>query len=272
VATFAIGDIQGCMESLRALLARIDYRPGRDRLWLTGDLVNRGPRSLEVLRWARGEGDGVVTVLGNHDLHLMARAAGATDRRPRDTLDPVLNAPDRDELIDWLRGRPLLVREGRLLMVHAGLLPDWSIAEAEELARDAEEELRGPRWAALVAEWRRAPSAWRPGLPPGPRRALALSAMASLRMVTADGAMRRDFNGPPSEAPPGCVPWFDHPGRRSRDARVIVGHWAALGLLLRDDVVALDTGCVWGGRLTALRLDDDAVVQQPSLEVRGRAA
>src|SRR6266545_78760 len=125
VAHYAIGDIQGCLESLLGLLARIDYRAGRDRLWLTGDLVNRGPRSLEVLRWARAQGDSAALVLGNHDLHLMARAAGVAEKRPRDTLYPVLGAPDRDDLIDWLRGRPLLLREGRLVMVHAGLLPDW---------------------------------------------------------------------------------------------------------------------------------------------------
>jgi bis(5'-nucleosyl)-tetraphosphatase (symmetrical) len=267
VPDYAIGDIQGCMESLRALLARIDYQPGRDRLWLTGDLVNRGPRSLEVLRWARDQGESALVALGNHDLHLLARAAGVADRRPRDTIDDVLAAPDRDELVDWLRCRPIVVRDGRLLMVHAGLLPAWSIEQVEGLAREIEAELRGPSWAALLSEWRGAPSSWRPELAPGRRRALALSAMASLRTVTRDGAMRRDFNGQPDEAPPGCVPWFDHPDRRWRgEARVVFGHWAALGLLLRDDVAALDTGCVWGGKLTALRLDDGAVFQQPALE------
>ncbi len=254
------------MESLRALLARIDYQPGRDRLWLTGDLVNRGPRSLEVLRWARAQGDSIDTVLGNHDLHLLARAAGVAQRRARDTIEDVLAAPDRDDLIEWLRHRALLVRDGDMLMVHAGLLPEWSPDQAVELARDLEAELRGPRWAALLGSWRGAPGSWRSELEPGVRRALALSAMATLRAVNAEGAMRRDFNGPPAEAPPGCVPWFDHPARRSREARVVFGHWAALGLLLRDDVAALDTGCVWGGKLTALRLDDGAVFQQPALE------
>jgi len=266
VPNYAIGDIQGCMESLRALLERIDYEPGRDRLWLTGDLVNRGPRSLEVLRWARDQGESAVVALGNHDLHLLARAAGVADRRRRDTIEDVLAAPDREDLVEWLRRRPLMAREGRVVMVHAGLMPAWSLEQAEDLAREAEEELRGQRWAALLAEWRGAPSAWRGDLAPGPRRSLALSAMATLRTVTRDGAMRRDFNGSPDEAPPGCVPWFDHPERRWRGARVVFGHWAALGLLLRDDVAALDTGCVWGGKLTALRLDDGAVFQQPALE------
>jgi bis(5'-nucleosyl)-tetraphosphatase (symmetrical) len=266
VPDYAIGDIQGCMESLRGLLARIDHDPSRDRLWLTGDLVNRGPRSLEVLRWVRGQGDRVVTVLGNHDLHLLARAAGVAGKRPRDTLDDVLAAPDRDELIDWLRQQPLLHRDGSRLLVHGGLLPAWSIADAEGLAREVEEVLRGPSWPSLLADWRASPGAWRADLAPPARRSLALSAMATLRAVTSDGAMRRDFNGPPSEMPPGCVPWFDHPARRSRGVRILFGHWAALGLLLREDVAALDTGCVWGQRLTALRLDDGALFQQPAVE------
>ncbi len=266
MSKYAIGDVQGCMESLRGLLARIDYEPDRDRLWLTGDLVNRGPRSLEVLRWARAQGSSVETVLGNHDLHLLARAVGVAPRRARDTIEDVLSAPDRDDLIEWLRHRPLLVRDEDRLMVHAGLLPEWTADEAEQLARELEAELRGPRWTALLSSWRGAPGSWRQDLDPGPRRSFALSAMATVRAVNAEGAMRRDFNGPPDEAPPGCVPWFDHPARRSRDVRVVFGHWAALGLLLRDDVAALDTGCVWGGKLTALRLDDGAVFQQPALE------
>jgi bis(5'-nucleosyl)-tetraphosphatase (symmetrical) len=266
VPDYAIGDVQGCLESLRALLARIDHDPARDRLWLTGDLVNRGPRSLEVLRWARDQGERLVTVLGNHDLHLLARAAGVAGKRPRDTLDDVLAAPDRDELIDWLRGRPLLHREGGLVLVHGGLLPDWSIEDAEELAREVEDGLRGPHWTGMLADWRASPAGWRADLAPAARRSLALTAMATLRAVTTDGAMRRDFNGPPAEMPAGCVAWFDHPARRSRGARILFGHWAALGLLLRDDIAALDTGCVWGKRLTALRLDDGALFQQPALE------
>ncbi len=263
---YAIGDVQGCMESLRALLERIDHDPARDRLWMTGDLVNRGPRSLEVLRWARAQGDSLVTVLGNHDLHLLARAAGVAPRRPRDTLDAVLAAPDRDELVEWLRRRPLLVREGDLVLVHAGLLPAWSVSDAESIARDLEGELAGPRWVALLADWRGAPAAWRRDLSPTARRALALTALATIRAVNGEGALRRDFNGAPDDMPAGCVAWFDHPARRSRDARVVFGHWAALGLLLRDDVAALDSGCVWGRQLTALRLDDGAVFQQPALE------
>lgn len=263
---YVIGDIQGCMESLHSLLERIGYQAGRDRLWLTGDLVNRGPRSLDVLRWARDQGDSALTVLGNHDLHFLARAAGVASKRPRDTLDEALAAPDRDELVDWLRRRPLLHREGPLVLVHAGLLPDWTVADAEDLARGLEADLAGPRWVELLSDWRGAPAAWRSDLSPNARRSVALTALVTLRAATLDGAMRRDFNGPPSEMPPGCVAWFDHPARRSKDHRIVFGHWAALGLLLRDDVAALDTGCVWGQRLTALRLGDGAIFQQQALE------
>jgi bis(5'-nucleosyl)-tetraphosphatase (symmetrical) len=261
---YAIGDVQGCWRSLSALLSAINYRPGLDRIWLCGDLVNRGPQSLEVLRWAMGQGDGVVSVLGNHDLHLLARAAGVRRARPRDTLDDVLSAPDRGALIEWLRARPLLHREGDDLLVHAGLLPAWSAADAEAQARDVEATLRGPRWTDLLGDWKRAPAEWRDDLAAGPRRALAVSAFSTLRCVSDSGAIDRDFNGAPADAPPGLVPWFDHPARRSRDVRVVCGHWAALGLLLRPDVAALDTGCVWGNVLTALRLDDGELFQTPA--------
>ena len=261
---YAIGDVQGCWRSLRALLDVIDHRPGSDRIWLCGDLVNRGPRSLEVLRWAMGQGDGVVTVLGNHDLHLLARAAGLRRARPRDTLDDVLMAPDRAPVIEWLRARPMVHREGGELLVHAGLLPAWSAADAEALAREVEATLRGPRRTDLLGAWKHAPAAWRGDLTPAERRALAVSAFATLRCVKEDGAMDRKFDGSPAEAPPGRVPWFDHPARASRDVRVVCGHWAALGLLVRPDLAALDTGCVWGNVLTALRLDDGALFQVPA--------
>jgi bis(5'-nucleosyl)-tetraphosphatase (symmetrical) len=265
VPHYVIGDIQGCMDSLTALLRRIEFRTERDRLWLVGDLVNRGPRSLDVLRWVKAQGDAVVAVLGNHDIHLLARAAGVDKPRPRDTLDDVLAAPDSAELIDWLRHRPLAWRERDLLLVHAGLLPDWPIDQAEELAREVEAELRGPSWTALLASRRKASRAWA-AQTGAARRALTLSAMTNLRMVTPSGAMQRDFNGHPSEAPTGTIPWYDHPRRRSRTTRILFGHWAALGLLLRDDIAALDTGCVWGNHLTALRLDDGKLFEQPALE------
>jgi len=261
VATYAIGDVQGCFEPLQRLLQRIAFDPDRDRLWLAGDLVNRGPGSLEVLRWARGLGPRLTAVLGNHDLHLLSAALGARPPKPRDTLEPVLSAPDRDELLAWVRGLPLLHREGDRVMVHAGLLPAWSVAEAEELAREAEAAIRGPGLADLLAGLGDAPSAWSPDLPPAARVRLTIVALTRLRTCTADGVIEPEFSGPPDGAPPGRLPWFEVPGRRSADATVVFGHWAALGLHRAPGVVGLDSGCVWGGALTAVRLEDEAVFQ-----------
>ena len=259
MATYAIGDVQGCWDNLRALLERVAPAAG-DRLWLTGDLVNRGPRSLEVLRWARDQGDRLVAVLGNHDLHLISCDRGVRKPRKGDSFHDVLEAPDCDELIAWLASRPLVHRDGEWLMVHAGLLPAWSAADAERLAGEVEATGLDD---ALLGSWRKAPRAWSGDLAADQRRALALSAFATLRCVDRAGAMDRDFDGPPDEAPPGLVPWFDHPARRSREVRIACGHWAALGLLIRPDLAALDSGCVWGGCLTAMRLEDGTLFQVP---------
>ena len=261
MATYAIGDVQGCWDNLEALLERIGPGPG-DRLWLTGDLVNRGPRSLEVLRWARDQGDRLVAVLGNHDLHLISCARGVRKPRKSDTFHDVLEAPDGEELVEWLAARPLVHREGDWLMVHAGLLPAWSAADAERIAREIAAAGLSDR---LLGSWRKAPRAWSGDLDEEDRHALAVAAFATLRCVDQAGAMDRDFDGPPGEAPPGLCPWFDHPARRSLDVKVVCGHWAALGLHLRPDLAALDSGCVWGGYLTALRLEDGAIVQVPGL-------
>jgi bis(5'-nucleosyl)-tetraphosphatase (symmetrical) len=267
MATFAIGDVHGCFETLRALLGRIGFSPRRDQLWMVGDLVNRGPRSLEVLRWAAEMGDRLVVVLGNHDLYLLARAAGIADRKRRDTLDGVLAAADRDELIAWLRTRPLFHREGDSVLVHAGLFPAWTVDRAEQLARETERRLRGPDGDRLLrsAIEKRA-DRWRDGLSGGARARVVLAAMARLRAVTAGGAMCADFSGSLAELPAGCLPWYAAPGRRSAEAQVIFGHWAALGLHLAPGVAAIDTGCVWGQSLTALRLDDGTVFQEPNRE------
>jgi bis(5'-nucleosyl)-tetraphosphatase (symmetrical) len=238
VALYAVGDVQGCFRTLERLLRRIRFDPGGDRLWLAGDLVNRGPRSLEVLRLARGLGESLVCVLGNHDVHLLGLALGVRPRKRADTLDAVLGAPDRDELVDWLRRRPLLHREDGRLLVHAGLQPAWTAAEAEDVARSLERRLRG-------------------------RDALALQTFTLLRTCARDGRPCRDFSGPPDEAPKGCHPWFTVPGRRAADTLVVCGHWAALGLRREGNVLALDTGCVWGGPLSAVRLDDGTLFQEP---------
>lgn len=264
MAVYAIGDVHGCYLTLRALLERCGFAPRRDRLWLVGDLVNRGPRSLEVLRWAAGI-DGLVAVLGNHDLYLLARAAGVAERKRRDTLDAVLEAADGDELVAWLRARPLLHREGDRVLVHAGLFPEWSVEDAERLARETEARLRGRGGDGLLLDsLTRHEGQWREGLGAGARARVALAGMARLRALTASGRMCSDFSGARAELPAGCLPWFEMPDRRSAGALVIFGHWAALGLWLAPGVAALDTGCVWGQALTALRLGDGAVFQEPN--------
>lgn len=255
MATWAIGDVQGCFETLRRLLGRIGGPPRGDRVLLVGDLVNRGPRSLDVLRWAAEAGGRVEAVLGNHDVHLLARAVGVAGAAPRDTLDEVLDAPDRDALLGWLRERPLLLRAGESVVVHAGLHPRWSVAEAEGLARRAEAELRSlaaPNALATIH-----------GRYDGPEHLLAARTMTRIRFCDASGEPAWGVSVPPAEAPRGLVPWFVAPDRKSAGTPVVFGHWAALGLLLRDDAVGLDAGCVWGRSLAALRLEDGRLEVEP---------
>jgi len=265
---YLIGDLQGCCDAFDRLLAEIDFSPSRDRLHVLGDLVNRGPRSLAVLRWAADrDEERVVAVLGNHDLHLLARAAGLAKERRRDTLEEVLAAPDRDDLLAWLRRRPLLHREGGYILVHAGLLPEWTVGEAEGLARQVEGEFRGDRADRLLGTLRdEPPGPWRDDLPGAARRRLALAAFTRLRTLVPGKGLCTDFSGPPEEAPDGCLPWFLVPKRQSRDATLLFGHWAALGYLRKEGIVALDTGCAWGRELTALRLDDGRVFQVAARE------
>jgi bis(5'-nucleosyl)-tetraphosphatase (symmetrical) len=266
MATYAIGDVHGCFETLRRLLRRIAFDRRRDRLWLVGDLVNRGPRSLEVLRWAVEQGDRLVVVLGNHDLHLLARAAGVAEVKRRDTLEAVLEAPDRDDLLLWLRNRPLVHREGEHLLVHAGLFPSWSPAGAERLAREVEERLRSDKASRLLAAIdQKTAERWRDDLAGHDRALAALAGFARLRTLDAEARMCPDFSGPPQTAPRGCRPWFSVPDRRSAGVTVLFGHWAALGLRLESGVAALDTGCAWGRELTALRLDDGRVFNEAAV-------
>lgn len=270
MAIYAIGDVQGCFITLERLLRRIDYDPGRDRLWLVGDLVNRGPSSLEVLRWAKSMGRSVIVVLGNHDLHLIARAEGLREPRKRDTFDDVLEAPDRDALLEWLIGRPLLHREGDFVLVHAGLLPQWSLEEAEALAWEAQEALRSRRRYPLLESFEESGTSprWGEDLKEPQRLRLVVDAFTRMRTLTSSGELCLDFDGPPRQAPEGCQPWFELCSFPPR-ATVLFGHWAALGLHLGRNAIGLDTGCAWGGSLTALRLEDRQVFQEPSELARG---
>lgn len=260
--TYAIGDIQGCYDEMRRLLDTIAFDPSSDRLWLVGDLVNRGTQSLEVLRYVRGLGDRVIVVLGNHDLHLLVVAAGVRKPHRGDTLDALLSAPDRDELLDWLRRQRLMHAGDGYAMVHAGLLPQWSIAQALALAHEVEAALRHFDYGEFLRHmYGNAPVQWHDGLTGFDRLRVIVNAMTRLRLCTPEGAMEFTHKTGLKGMPTGYLPWFDVPACASRETPVLFGHWAALGLLLRPDVLGLDSGCVWGRRLTALRLEDRRVFQ-----------
>lgn len=262
MAIYAVGDIQGCCDELVRLLDRIAFDPARDKLWLVGDLVNRGPGSLEVLRLVKSLGDSAITVLGNHDLHLLAVSTGAAELHRSDTLTPILDAPDRDELLYWLRHQRLLHAEDGYVLVHAGLLPGWTVKQAAKLAREVEAALRGDDYATFFARmYGNNPHGWDDGLTGYKRLRVITNALTRMRVCTPQGDMEFKFKGELHNIPEGYLPWFDVPGRASRDATVIFGHWSALGLMLRDDAVALDTGCLWGGPMTAIRLDDRELFQ-----------
>jgi bis(5'-nucleosyl)-tetraphosphatase (symmetrical) len=258
-----IGDLQGCLASLQQLLA--SARAG-DRLLFVGDLVNRGPQSLETLRFVRGLGDRATTLLGNHDLHLLAVAAGIRPQHHDDTLREILAAPDREELLDWLRARPLAHVEAGALFVHAGVLPPWTVENTLALAAEVEARLRAPDYRDFLATmYGNEPARWDDALTGADRLRCVINALTRLRFVAADGTMNLKIKEGAHAAPPGLVPWFDHPQRLTHPARgglpVVFGHWSTLGLLNRRDAVCLDTGCVWGGRLTAMNWPERAIVQ-----------
>jgi bis(5'-nucleosyl)-tetraphosphatase (symmetrical) len=255
VTRYAIGDVQGCDEELKKLLQLLRFSPDRDQLWFVGDLVNRGPASLSTLRRVRSLGDNAVVVLGNHDLHLLAVAFGADRKRRSDTLDEVLAAPDRDALLEWLLSRPLAHREGNDLMVHAGLVPQWSAATAVALAREVQQALATNPQALFAAMYGNEPARWREDLKGTDRLRFVINVLTRLRVCSAEGLANFSMKGEPPPPPSPLRPWFEIATRASRDSRIIFGHWSALGLVLRDGVVGLDTGCVWGGRLTAFDLD-----------------
>jgi len=255
VTRYAIGDVQGCDRELRALLKTIGFSADRDRLWFVGDLVNRGPDSLAALRLVRDLGDNAVVVLGNHDLHLLAVAFGTQRRRRSDTLDELLAASDRGALLEWLIARPLAYAEGSDLLVHAGVVPQWDLATTVALAGEVERALRRDPHALFAAMYGDEPDRWRDSLTGMERLRFTINVLTRLRVCTADGRVDLSVKGPPPPASSGLRPWFEHPRRRTRDARVIFGHWSALGLVQRPGVLGLDSGCVWGGELTAFDLD-----------------
>ncbi len=265
MATYAIGDVQGCRAELERLLVRVRFDPAVDRVWFVGDLVNRGPDSLGTLRLVRSLGDAAVTVLGNHDLHLLALALGVRRARRTDTVADVLRAPDRDELVAWLRTRPLAHREDGHLLVHAGLAPEWTAADALRLARVCEQVLAGdgaswllPRWRDAPARRFRADASWKEIV------VTTLTFLTQVRCLRGNATPDDTYSGPPDAAPRDLVAWYRFPGRRSARTTVVCGHWSALGLRIDRNLIALDTGCVWGGALTAVRIEDRAIFQIPA--------
>ncbi|MEQ1525788.1 MAG: symmetrical bis(5'-nucleosyl)-tetraphosphatase [Gallionella sp.] len=262
MAIYAIGDVQGCYTELVQLLEKIQFDSNHDQLWLVGDLVNRGPDSLAVLRLVKSLGESAVTVLGNHDLHLLAVAEGVAELHKSDTLDEILDAPDRDELLFWLRHRKLLHAEKDCVLVHAGLLADWSVTQAVALANEAEQALQGNHYVDLLAHmYGNQPNHWRDNLRGYDRLRVIINAFTRLRICTDSGEMEFKFKGETQDIPRGYRPWFDVPKRANSDTTIIFGHWSALGLLHQEKIIALDTGCLWGGALTAIRLEDREIFQ-----------
>jgi len=266
MATYAVGDIQGCYTELLRLLEQIRFDPTMDRLWLVGDLVNRGPDSVNVLRLIKSLGEAATTVLGNHDLHLLAVAEGAAELHRCDTLHDILDAPDRDELLAWLRAQRFLYVEGDFVLVHAGLLPSWTVAQAQQLAHEAEAALVGKHYRDFLMQmYGNHPDHWGDDLSGYQRLRVITNACTRMRVCTLRGEMEFKFKGTVQNVPEGYMPWFDVPGRASANATVVCGHWSALGLKITPRIIALDTGCLWGGALSAIRLEDRELFQVPSV-------
>jgi len=262
LAIYAIGDIQGCYNELQRLLEQFNFDPAQDHLWFVGDLVNRGPGSLEVLRLVKSLGDSAITVLGNHDLHLLAVSVGIGKLHSSDTLDGILNAPDREELLHWLRHQRLMHAEGGHVLVHAGLLPQWSVKQALALAREVESALRSGDYAVFLEKmYGNAPHGWEDDLQGYKRLRVIVNAFTRLRICTQQGEMEFKFKSEIKNIPAGYLPWFEVKNRRSVDATIIFGHWSALGLKVEPNIIALDTGCLWGGPMTAIRLEDRRLFQ-----------
>jgi bis(5'-nucleosyl)-tetraphosphatase (symmetrical) len=272
MARWAIGDVQGCCDELEELLARIRFSSDRDLIWFVGDLVNRGPYSLRALRLVRALADNAVCILGNHDLHLLAVALAGARIRKNDTIGDVLEAPDRDALIEWLLYRPLAHYEPHSgdLMVHAGVAPQWSGILTAELAGEVERTLRQDARALLSGMYGDEPDHWRPNLSGLDRLRFTVNVLTRIRFLTRDGRVDLKQKGKPESAQKSLIPWFKAPNRATSGLRIVFGHWSALGLYREGGIWALDSGCVWGGTLSAANLDDPEapVISVPSHQPR----
>jgi bis(5'-nucleosyl)-tetraphosphatase (symmetrical) len=266
--TYAIGDLQGCHDQLQELLTKIDAASPQADLLFAGDLVNRGPKSLATLRLVKSlcEQDRARTVLGNHDLHLIAVTNGIRQAHRSDTLDDILQAPDRDELINWLRHQPLAIHikvdQQNHLLIHAGVLSQWTLDQTLSLAAEVESVLRADNYADFLRQmYGNSPAQWRDDLQGAERLRCIVNALTRMRLCSEDGVMEFDSKEGIGDAPHGYQPWFDAPARSTANDTVIFGHWSTLGLVLRENLISLDTGCVWGGKLTAVCLEDRHVIQ-----------
>lgn len=257
MAIYAIGDLQGCYDPLMRLLDVISFNEHEDQLWFVGDLVNRGPNSLETLRFIKSLGNSAVTVLGNHDLHLLAAACAPLSANTKKTLDQVLTAPDRDELIEWLRHRPLLHHHDKFCMVHAGISPQWDFDQAKKAALEVETMLQGNHYRNLLkAMYGDKPDLWSPNLSGMARLRYIINCLTRMRYCDIFGKLDLVQNGTPGSQPKHLMPWFAVPGRKNLDRTIVFGHWSSLGYYEGDDCYGIDTGCLWGGQLTALRLGE----------------
>jgi bis(5'-nucleosyl)-tetraphosphatase (symmetrical) len=268
MATYAVGDLQGCNREFQELLRRISFDRDVDTLWLVGDLVNRGPESLETLRAVTNLGSAAVTVLGNHDLHLLAASAGVRAPARGDTLDDILAAPDSRELLDWIRHRPVAIFEkiegSPYLMVHAGILPDWTVTQTLHRAKEVERVLRSDDWRSFIGVmYGNSPNYFSEDLSGNDRLRSIVNVLTRLRFCTPDGVMDFSANQGAETAPPGFSPWFELRPDKGDEPTLITGHWSALGLRTSAHHLGVDSGCVWGGALTAIRLEDRAIFQQP---------
>ncbi|MDR5743755.1 symmetrical bis(5'-nucleosyl)-tetraphosphatase [Caballeronia sp. LZ029] len=270
-APLVFGDLQGCCDPFQRLLKKAAPAPDTP-LWFAGDLINRGPKSLQTLREVIALGARATVVLGNHDLNLLSVAAGLRKPKKGDTLDEILAAPDAADLIEWVRHKPVAHFENNVLMVHAGVLPQWDATMTMELAHELEQALRAPNWKETLASlYGNEPHRWEDNLKGADRLRVIYNALTRIRFCTPEGAMEFANNGGPDAAPPGYMPWFDVPNRRTQDVTIVFGHWAALGLMIRDDVLCLDSGCVWGNKLSAVRMTADPaqrVVTQVSCSMK----
>ncbi len=267
MSTYAIGDIQGCYKTFRRLLTRCEFDPSKDRLWIAGDLINRGPKSLEVLRYVRGLGDRAICVLGNHEIFLLALDLGVLHREDTRYLDPILKAKDRQDLVHWIRHWPLMHVEKKHVLVHAGLVPSWTVPKAQKEARAIQKILRSHEITDFLAyTYAHQEDRWSDQLRSFERNALALHAFVHMRMCVSANQLRYGYTGKPENAPKGFKPWYSIKDRRSLSHTILFGHWSALGLRAFANCIALDSGCVWGEALSAYRLEDGAIFVEKSAE------